>query len=145
MVICNRFRPSLLLASASIVVAACGSSNEDPAGTDTPNTTVASAADIAHSAEPAALAQCKACHSFEEGAPARVGPNLHGVFGNAAASAPGYVYSPALRSSGIIWDDAALDAYLAAPTRVVPGGRMPMGQANPVKRAEIIAYLRSLG
>jgi cytochrome c len=95
--------------------------------------------------EPASLAQCKSCHSFGEGEPARIGPNLHGIYGNKAGSVAGFNYSPALKSSGLVWDEKTLDEYLAAPTKLVPGGRMPMGQTNTDKRKDIIEYLKSQG
>ncbi|WP_230280945.1 cytochrome c family protein [Croceicoccus sp. Ery15] len=95
--------------------------------------------------EPASLAQCKSCHSFGEGESARIGPNLHGIYGNKAASVAGFNYSPALKSSGLVWDEKTLDEYLAAPTKLVPGGRMPMGQTNPDKRKDIIEYMKSQG
>src|SRR5215468_4122864 len=40
------------------------------------------------------------------------GPSLAGVFGRKSGSAPGYNYSPALKSVGITWDEQELDKYL---------------------------------
>jgi cytochrome c len=74
-----------------------------------------------------------------------IGPNLHGVVGRAAASVPGFNYSPALKASKLRWDEATLDAYLAAPSKKVPGSRMPIATPDPAKRAAIIAYLKAEG
>ena len=60
-----------------------------------------------------------------------------------AGSVAGYTYSPAMKKSGIHWDDASLDAFLAAPTKKVPGTKMPISVADPAKRAALIAYLKS--
>jgi cytochrome c len=42
------------------------------------------------------------------------------------------------------WSEAALDAYLAAPARAIPGNRMVFpGIANPTDRQNVIAYMKS--
>lgn len=87
--------------------------------------------------------QCRACHSLKAGEPAKVGPNLNGVVGAAAASRPGYAYSPALKASGIRWTDDRLDAFLTKPTALVKGTKMAYaGLARPADRAAVIAYLK---
>ena len=95
---------------------------------------------------PPEMAQCVACHSFGKDGPRRSGPNLHGMFGKPAASAPGFQYSAALKKSGIVWTETALYAYLAAPGKSVPGTRMTFsGEPDPAKRQKMIAYLRAQG
>jgi len=89
--------------------------------------------------------QCQACHAVQPGGPALVGPNLAGVYGRAAASLPGYDYSPALKASGTIWTSAKLDLWLTSPSALVPGTKMAfVGIASPALRADVIAYLQTL-
>lgn len=83
---------------------------------------------------------CKTCHSVEPGRNG-VGPSLAGVVGRRSGSAPGYNYSPAMRKAGLTWDAKTLDVFLTAPSRKVPGTKMPISIADPAKRAAVIAYL----
>lgn len=90
-------------------------------------------------------AQCAACHSVAAGQNG-IGPSLDGVYGKPAASVTGFQFSPALKSAHIVWTAAALDKFLANPQADVPGTKMPyMGMPNPAKRADVIAYLETLG
>ena len=86
--------------------------------------------------------RCRACHSLEEGGATIVGPNLFGVFGRTAGSAPDYPYSDVLSASGFVWTPRALDAWLAAPFAFLPGNRMSFpGLSERQDRNELIAYL----
>ena len=103
----------------------------------------------AMAADPAAgkavfSSQCSICHSPQPGTN-RVGPSLFGVFGRKAGSVPGYSYSPAMKDSNIVWDEANLSKYLESPRTVVPGTKMPYaGLKDDTRRANLIAYLATL-
>jgi len=89
------------------------------------------------------FARCTGCHVLT--GPAFAGPALAGVYGRRAGSAPGYDYSKALASSGLTWNDETLDAFLDAPSKVVPGAAMFASVPDAQDRADLIAYLKTLG
>jgi cytochrome c len=111
---------------------------------DSASQTAGTTADVASSnSAPAAWNQCAICHKAEKGAPNGLGPNLHGIVGRKAGIVEGFSYSPAMKAAGFIWDDAALDAFLAKPQAKVPGTRMSYaGQSDKAKRDEIINWLK---
>ncbi|MBV7266364.1 c-type cytochrome [Erythrobacter ani] len=142
---------ALLLTPA---VAACGGSEEQPVveqivvrepgdpllacgGTD--------AAPDLLAAGRSAFAMCSSCHVAEAGEPSSAGPNLHGVVGRRAGALSDFVYSEALSTSQITWDQTQLDRFLADPSGTVPGTIMVAGAVDdPDRRAAIIAYLANL-
>jgi cytochrome c len=82
---------------------------------------------------------CEACHSIEEN---DIGPRHRGVFGRRAGSLPDYSYSPALKQSGVTWDQSTLDRWLINPSALVPGTKMFFMIGDAQSRADIIAYLK---
>jgi cytochrome c len=82
---------------------------------------------------------CAACHSLDEN---DLGPRHRGVVGRPAGSVVDYAYSPALKSSGLIWDEATLDRWLTNPSALVPGTKMFFQVAEAQNRADIIAFLK---
>jgi cytochrome c len=53
-------------------------------------------------------------------------------------------YSPAVKASGVVWDEGTLEAWLANPQALIPGQKMNFRIALPEDRADIIAYLKSV-
>ncbi len=89
--------------------------------------------------------RCQACHSFEEGGPNKVGPNLHGIVGRERGSVENFGrYSQGLKEMGGQWDYASLFEYLENPGDYVEGSRMPFKLTDPGDRADVIAYLKSI-
>ncbi len=92
------------------------------------------------------FAKCKVCHQIGEGAKNAVGPELNGVVGRKAGSAPEYNYSAANKDSGLTWDEATLKRYLKDPRAAVPGTKMIFpGLSNEKDIDNVIGYLKQFG
>ncbi|MGB4102300.1 MAG: cytochrome c family protein [Alphaproteobacteria bacterium] len=89
---------------------------------------------------------CAACHSFDKGGPAKVGPNLWGIVGSLHARAEGFSYSDALKARhDKKWTYEELNQFLFNPKAHIPGTKMAFaGMKNTADRANLIAWLRSL-
>jgi cytochrome c len=85
---------------------------------------------------------CSACHTIEQGARRRVGPNLFGVLGSRIAQKEGYPYTEAFRRSDIVWNEATLSDFLASPGAVVPGTKMDWTVKDEQVIADLIAFIR---
>ena len=91
----------------------------------------------------AVFAQCRTCHTTEEGKN-MTGPSLHNVVGREAGTVAGFNYSDANKNSGITWTEQKLFQYLEKPQRVIPGTKMIFpGLPDAQKRADVIAYLKN--
>ncbi|XKV50611.1 c-type cytochrome [Pseudomonas sp. nanlin1] len=85
---------------------------------------------------------CGGCHKVGPSARAAFGPELNGIFGRRAGSTEGYVYSPEMKASGIVWDREKLTAFVADPSEVVPGTKMRLwGISDAEKVDNLLAYL----
>lgn len=159
---------SLGVITASLLVAACGGSESEPAASmETPASSSEEADAPMEPATPApgdvatldgtaladftgdpaagdtAFTQCRVCHTVEVGQN-RMGPSLAGVFGRAAGTVEGFQYSPAMTQSGITWTPEKLYQFLENPRHVVPGNRMAFaGIKAGQDRANVIAYLKA--
>jgi len=103
-------------------------------------------APAARAADGAALfaTHCAECHSLKEGKDKK-GPSLFASFGKPAGGRSGFVYSDALKASGLVWTAETLDAYLAAPGKKLPGGKMKFdGLQDAAERAALVAYLATV-
>jgi cytochrome c len=89
---------------------------------------------------------CQACHTFDQGGPHRVGPNLWDIVGQTIAHHEDYAYSDALQAmSGDTWTYEALDGFIHDPRGYAPGTKMAYGgMRRDAQRADLIVYLRSL-
>jgi cytochrome c len=83
--------------------------------------------------------RCTGCHAMEGD---REGPRLAGVFGRKAGSVTGFDYSAGLKSSGITWNEAALNRWLTDPDMVVPDTKMDFHVPKAQERADLIAYFK---
>lgn len=104
--------------------------------------TIFAAADAA--AGEKVFGKCKACHKVDGGD--GTGPHLNGVVGRAVASVAGFGYSDGVKGLGGNWDPERLNEFLTSPKAYAPGTKMSFaGLPKPEDRANVIAYLQSLG
>ncbi len=88
---------------------------------------------------------CQACHNFDKGAGAKVGPDLYGVVDRPKGSIAGFAYSDGMKAKGGDWTFDDLDHFLTSPKAFVSGTKMAFaGEPDPQKRADIIDYLHTL-
>jgi glucose/arabinose dehydrogenase len=91
---------------------------------------------------------CAICHTTSLGPGNSVivkqGPSLVGIVGRRAGTGLSFNYTRAMVESGLAWDSATLDRFLASPTTVVPGTLMPMPVPDADNRRNLIAYLATL-
>ncbi len=89
--------------------------------------------------------KCKACHQVGPDAANRVGPRLTGIVGRPTASIEDFKYSDAMlakKDEGMVWDEEALEAYLADPKGFIPGNKMSFSGLRKEEEIEnIIAFL----
>jgi cytochrome c len=87
-------------------------------------------------------ARCLGCHAL---ASDRVGPRHCGLIGRRAASSADFDYSPAMKQSGIVWNERSLNRFLTNPMRAVPGTSMTYdGVPVAADRDDLIAYLKKV-
>ncbi len=89
--------------------------------------------------------ECGDCHSTTPGKNKK-GPSLASLNGRKAGTLADFSgYSEPMKQSGLTWTSDKIDAYITAPRKTVPGGKMKYdGLADANARADVIAYLLSL-
>lgn len=91
--------------------------------------------------------KCAACHSVQEGAPSKAGPNLHGVIGRISGTLEGFTYSEAMTKAGAeghVWTPEEVLKFVENPKQVIPGTKMTfVGLKKPEERAEVLAFLQA--
>jgi len=143
-----RTAPVLL---AGVLIAAplggCGKADkpdEAPTARSAPAETPAAAVEPTVAMGAMVFRRCMACHTIDKGGANGIGPNLHGIVGRAVASHPGFSYSGAMKAKGGVWDEGALDAFLADPMKTLPGTRMAFaGVIDEADRKALILYLKA--
>lgn len=87
-------------------------------------------------------ARCAACHALTYD---RVGPRHCGLLGRRAGSVAGFAYTPAMKKSGLVWDEETLKRFLAKPLAVVPGSSMTYDGIPAARdRDDLVAYLKAV-
>lgn len=146
----------VILVAAMLCLSACGGgesssssaqSATEPKSTSTPENVVP-AAEV--STEDALLKRgrivwfkCRSCHETSVDGPHKVGPNLHALMGASAGVKDGFVFSDAMKNSGITWDEKTLDKFIEKPTDLVKGTKMAfIGIKKESDRKALIAYIQ---
>jgi cytochrome c len=98
--------------------------------------------------------KCMACHTFDEGAPHRVGPNQYGVLARPAGTSEDYRYSDDFKKAAEeigMWEYDELMAYLEDPSGYLTDvlgerarGKMTYRLPSEEERKDVIAYLNTL-
>jgi cytochrome c len=122
-----------------------GVAEKGEGGSDVPIATLLASADVAKGE--ATFAKCTSCHTINSGGANGIGPNLHGVVGEAIGQGVGgFAFSDALKSKGGNWSFDALNEWLKSPKAYAPGTKMTFaGLSKPEDRANVIAYLNTQG
>ena len=104
----------------------------------------ASAQDLAAGEQ--SFKKCLPCHAVGDGATNKVGPQLNGLDGRKAGTAPDYSYSDANKDSGLIWSEAVFKEYIVNPMGKIPGTKMAFpGIRNETEVNNLWAYLKQFG
>lgn len=86
---------------------------------------------------------CAPCHSLEANRN-MTGPSLAELWQRKAGGLPSFPrYSPALKSSEVVWGDQTLEAWLHDPAHFIPGNTMTFrGIKDEQQRADLVAFLK---
>jgi cytochrome c len=87
--------------------------------------------------------QCAICHTIDKGGDSRFGPNLFGVIGRRAGTAPSFKYTNAFRNIATFeWTEGLLGPWIALPSVMVPGTAMGVFPGvSDRDKDDIVAYV----
>ncbi|MEM8978027.1 MAG: cytochrome c family protein [Pseudomonadota bacterium] len=88
--------------------------------------------------------KCSACHKLEQGVNG-TGPYLYGLVGREIASVDGFAYSGALAGADGNWTPEEINEFLTNPSNYLPGTSMNFKLGKIEDRADVIAYLSTIG
>jgi len=147
--IASKLSPIVILGTIAITLSACSERPEDKlvivAADSLPDSTIA---DIAPTVDPIlangkrVFSSCAGCHTVNSNGGSLLGPNLWGIVGSVAGSKKDYIYSDALKNSGVIWNLESLGSFIENPASFLPGGNMAFeGVTNDADREALLAYM----
>ncbi|WP_260925583.1 c-type cytochrome [Novosphingobium sp. 9] len=125
--------------------AIAGVVEEGEGAAEVPLATLLAAADPAKGQS--TFAKCASCHTITPGGGNSIGPNLHGVVGEAIGQGVGgFAFSDAIKKVGGTWTFDKLNDWLKSPKAFAPGTKMTFaGLSSAEDRANVIVYLNSQG
>jgi S-disulfanyl-L-cysteine oxidoreductase SoxD len=92
--------------------------------------------------------KCQSCHQVGAKAKNRSGPILNEIIGQAAGAVDGFKYSKPMKTAaegGLVWTEAELAAFLAAPKKYMKGTKMSFaGLKKEDDQLAVIEYLKSV-
>lgn len=132
-------RPGYVVEGVEADASAGGPAAAVPIATLLPTADAAKGADV--------FKKCMACHTATQGGANGIGPNLWATLGEPIGQGKGgFAFSDALKGKGGNWDFEAMNAWLTSPRAFAAGTKMTFaGLSKPEDRANVIAYLNSLG
>ena len=88
--------------------------------------------------------KCDVCHTVTPDGAYKAGPTLYRLFGRRAGAVAGYPYSQTLRTSNVVWTEAAVSQlFSVGPNIFTPGTKMPIQRMpDPRDRNDLIEFLK---
>ena len=88
---------------------------------------------------------CKICHSYKAHAPAKIAPNLYGIYGREIASSANFAYSEQLLAWEGVWNDDTLNAFFVEFKGLRQGSHAAFTALSKEEdRTKLISFLKSI-